>query len=105
MVSEDLTAVIASDPRASVVSLPLRRESSSRVERGRWPLAAILLPQRGPVAELADAAPLRVRAALTAALFYAEPDGPAAAVVDALTQRVTARAQTYFRPDGSITNW
>jgi L-alanine-DL-glutamate epimerase-like enolase superfamily enzyme len=21
------------------------------------------------------------------------------------TQRVTARAQTYFRPDGSITNW
>jgi galactonate dehydratase len=22
-----------------------------------------------------------------------------------ITQRVTARAQTYFRPDGSITNW
>jgi hypothetical protein len=21
------------------------------------------------------------------------------------SQRVTARAQTYFRPDGSITNW
>jgi hypothetical protein len=21
------------------------------------------------------------------------------------TQRVAARAQTYFRPDGSITNW
>jgi galactonate dehydratase len=25
--------------------------------------------------------------------------------VTEITQPVTARAQTYFRPDGSITNW
>jgi galactonate dehydratase len=26
-------------------------------------------------------------------------------LITEITQRVTARAQTYFRPDGSITNW
>jgi hypothetical protein len=26
-------------------------------------------------------------------------------LVTEITQPVTARAQTYFRPDGSITNW
>jgi galactonate dehydratase len=34
-----------------------------------------------------------------------ELDMKALTLITEITQPVTARAQTFFRPDGSITNW
>ncbi len=105
LLSEDLVLVDASGARPQAASLPFRADEREPLGPGRWPIAAILLPARGPRASLRVADRMRARALLAANLPYAGVSRRNRADLERIIERllgaVPVRTLT-FRPDDSF---
>ena len=101
VLSDDQVLVdVAAEPPQALGS-PLRARDFAAPGRGRWPLAAVLLPRHGAPA-LAAASALRANAVLQAnALFAPARDPHVGDLVHRLAARVPVRELT-FAPDASF---
>jgi hypothetical protein len=101
VLSDDTVLVHAGAEPPHAVGSPFRARDFSAPGRGRWPLAAVLLPRHGAPA-LGGASALRASAVLQAnALFASAHDPHVEALVHRLVTRVPVRELTYA-PDPSF---
>jgi hypothetical protein len=106
ILSDDIVVVAqAPSGRFEALATPFRSAQYGTVRAGRWPIAALLLPDHGTPPALAAVAPLALRARLFANFpFVAEAlaaDPRIAVVAEALAAAVPARTLT-FPPDASF---
>jgi hypothetical protein len=105
-VSDDLVLLDAVRGDVELVGAPFRSRLSTPSPRGRWPLAGILFPARGPDAVLADVPRAIAGARLVANLpFVAEAwsdDERLPRVVDGLLSRIPYRDLTFDRTPGFL---
>lgn len=97
VLSDDMVVVEAGpDGRFQALATPFR---SREPYPGRWPLAALLLPEHGPRAALEDVPPLALRARIGANLpFFAEAwahDPRVERLVETLALSIPARRLTF----------
>jgi hypothetical protein len=101
VVSDDLVLVDGADKGAVLLGAPFRSTHPVACPPGRWPLAGILIPEKGTAPSLRPAPPLMVRALLLSNLtFVAElvADEPrVAAVVEKLATEVRSAVLTFAR--------
>jgi hypothetical protein len=99
IVSDDLVLVDGASGRPELVGAPFRSTHATESPRGRWPLAAIVFPEKGPEARL-DAVPRLFAAArlLSNLTFVADlvgEDPRVGAVVERLVDRVPCAMLTF----------
>ena len=109
VLSDDIVVVTRSASGAfEALSTPFRSAQYGTLLAGRWPIAALLLPEHGAPARLRPVPGLALRARLFANLpFVVEAlatDTRVADVMDALATSVPARTLT-FSPDPSFVPW
>ena len=97
VISDDQVVVARSPRGLEAVGAPVRNRDASTLSRGRWPVAAFLLPRHGTPAAVAPAARLDLAARLAANLLYVSGEGP----LDELASGVPALWLT-FAPEPSF---
>jgi hypothetical protein len=104
VLSDDCVLVDVEDGRLSALGSPFRSTEFPAPGRGRWPVAAILIPQPAPEAGLAPVARLMLEARIAANLLFAtaarEAPAVAARAVESIAAGAAARTLS-FRPDSS----
>lgn len=103
--SEDLAVLDTSGEAVDALSVPFRADELRPAGPGRWPLAAVLLPERGPDPELRAVDRMRARAALAANLPHASGSIRNATLLEQVMERVLSAVPVRtlrFRPDGSF---
>ena len=99
VVGDDQVVVLRSGGRLEALGAPVRNREHVNAPKGRWPVAAFLLPRHGAPASLAPASRLDLLPRLTANLPYAlfEHEG----LLQEIADGVPARWLT-FAPDPSF---
>lgn len=103
--SDDVVFADASRGPVALLGVPFRADRPRPIGRGRWPLAAALLPAHGREARLDSLDPMQARGVLAANLLYLTPEqhvGPrVASIVDRIVDDVPLRTLT-FSPEPSF---
>jgi len=101
VVSDDLVLVEGADKGAVLLGSPFRSTHPSACPRGRWPLAGILLPEKGTTPSLRPATRLAVKARLLSNLTFVADlvadDPRVVAVVNRLAAEVPSAVLTFAR--------
>ncbi len=105
VVSDDLVLVDGAGERPVLLGSPFRSTHPSACPPGRWPLAGILIPEKGVAPSLRPASGLAVRARLLSNLTFVADivadDPRVAAVVERLAAEVPSAVLT-FAPEPSF---
>jgi len=103
--SEDLVVLHAAGAGFEALSVPFRADDRRPAGPGRWPVAAVLLPEAGPEPGMRPADRMRARASLAANLPYAADSRRHGPALVTLMERLLAAVPVCtltFRPDGSF---
>jgi hypothetical protein len=99
--SDDLVLVDGAGGRAELLGSPFRSSHPTACPRGRWPLAGILLPEKGPEARLDPAPRWAVKARLLSNMTFVADlvgeDPRVGAVVERLAGEVPSAVLTFAR--------
>lgn len=99
VLSDDLVLVDGSGPDVEALGAPFRSTHTGPAVPGRWPVAAVLLPERGTAPRLGPVDALRVRARVAANLPFVgdalERDGRVADVVERISTGAPARSLAF----------
>jgi hypothetical protein len=106
VVSDDLVLVDGADGRAVLLGSPFRSTHPVACPPGRWPLAGILIPEKGTTPSLRPAVPLLVKARLLSNLTFVADlvadDPRVAAVIGRLAAEVPSAVLTFARDPSFI---
>ncbi len=104
-ISDDIVFVDRSSGRLEAIGTPIRDREIRHAGPGRWPVAAILLPQHGAPAALLSATRLAVEARVAANLLYVSSgwtaDPLAGRALESIAGGAPARTLV-FAPDASF---
>lgn len=106
VLTDDLAIIDGAGSRMVALGSPFRSDHLITHRSGRWPLAAILLPEHGPARLSAPVAPIRAKARIAANLPFVadglQRDGRLAALLERLTAEVPCRVLRFDRDPGFV---